>query len=348
VITAGLQLVGQRWAEDKDVRVFQTALLERIRSLPGVESAALTGQVPLGGGYDRWGFKVMGRPPIKESDEPDAERYSVTPDYFRVMGIPLLQGRWLTDADRFGSEKVILIGETTAREIFPGESPIGQQLRFGSEQRPRAMTIVGVVGDVRHYSLAAKPNLQFYATQEQLTDSFLTLVVKAAHPEPLADAIRREVAALAPDVPVYAIAKLEDVVSTSIATRSFLMLLLSGLGAITLVLAGVGLYGVVSQAVSIRKRELGIRVALGATRSTVLGLIARRGIVVFVGGAIAGLAGAAGAGYAIQSELYEIRPLDPITMLGAVGILAVVAVAAHLAPVRRALKADPRETLRAD
>lgn len=348
ILTAGLQLVGQRWAEDKDVRVFQAALLERIKALPGVKSAALTGQVPLAGGYDRWGTKVIGRPAVSEADEPSIERYSVTPGYFDMMGIPLKQGRWLTDADRFEAEKVILIGETTAKEVFPGESPIGKQVRFGSDARPRVMTIVGIVGDVRHYSLASKPNPQFYSTQEQITDSFLTLLVKADHPEQLATPIRREVAALAPDVPIFGIAKLDDIVSSSIGTRSFLMVLLAGLGGITLVLAGVGLYGVVSQSVAVRRRELGIRVALGASRSTVLTLIARRGVIVFLGGAIAGLAGAAAAGYAIQSQLYETKPLDPATMIGAVGILALVAVAAHFAPVRRALRADPRETLRAD
>lgn len=348
VITAGLQLVGQRWAEDRDVRVFQTALLERVRSLPGVESAALAGQVPLGGDYDRRSMKVIGRPPVSEADEPSLERYSVTPDYFKVMRIPLKQGRWLTDTDRFETENVILIGETTAREVFPGESPIGKQVRFGSDRNPHLMTIVGIVGDVRHYSLATKPNPQFYSTQEQITDSFLTLVVKAAHPEQLAGAIRREVAALAPDVPIYAIAQLDDVVASSIATRSFLMVLLAALGGITLVLAGVGLYGVVSQGVAVRRRELGIRVALGASRSSVLTLIARRGVIVFIGGAVVGLAGAAGAGYAIQSQLYETRPLDPVTMISAVGALALVAVAAHFVPIRRALRTDPRETLRAD
>lgn len=348
VITAGLQLVGQRWAEDTDVRTFQTALLDRVRALPGVQSAALTGQLPLGGGYDRWGLKVIGRAAVSEADEPSVERYSVTPDYFRLMGIPVKQGRSLADTDRFESEKVIVIGETTAREVFPSESPIGKQVRFGSDRNPRVMTIVGIVGDVRHYSLGTKPNAQFYATQEQITDSFLTLVVKADHPEQLAASIRREVAALAPDVPVYGVAKLDDIVSTSIATRSFLMLLLAGLGGITLVLAGVGLYGVVSQAVAVRRRELGIRVALGASRSTVLALIARRGVIVFVAGSIAGLAGAAAAGFAIESQLYETKPLDPLTMISAVGVLALVAVAAHFGPVRRALKADPRETLRAD
>jgi putative ABC transport system permease protein len=347
VLTAGLSLVGPRWAEDRDVRAFQTELLRRVQALPGVESAALAGQIPLGGNQDTWGFGVVGRNVLK-ADSPSAERYSVTADYFRLMGIPLKQGRWLTSQDRFENEKVILIGETTAHTIWPGESPIGKQVRFGSEERPRVMTVVGVVGDVRHYSLADAPTAQFYSTQEQITDSYLTLLVRSAHPEQLTDAIRREVTALAPDVPLYSISRFEALVSSSIATRSFLMVLLAGLGAITLILAGIGLYGVVSQSVAVRRRELGIRVALGASRGSVLALMARRGVAVFAAGALAGLAAAAGAGYLIKSQLFETRPMDPLTFAASAGALALVTAVAHLAPLRRALRTNPTETLRGD
>ena len=348
ILTAGLSLVGPPWAEDSAVRAFQSELLRRVEALPGVESAALAGQIPLGGNYDRRGFHIVGRTALSRADDPSVERYSVTPDYFRLMGIPLKQGRWLTDQDRFESEKVILIGETTARTEFPGESPIGEQVRFGSDARPRVMTIVGVVGDVRHYALSAAPNEQFYSTQEQFTDSYLTLLVRGAHPEELTSSIRREIAALAPDVPLFDVAMFDARVSSSIAARSFLMLLLAGLGAVTLVLAGIGLYGVVSESVATRRRELGIRLALGASRSNVLGLLARRGLRVFAGGAIAGLFGAAGAGYLIESQLFETRPVDPLTLGISVCILGVVTAIAHLLPLRKALKTNPTETLRAD
>jgi putative ABC transport system permease protein len=348
VLTAGLSLIGPRWAEDRDVRAFQTELLQRVRALPGISSAALAGQIPLGGNYDTRGYYVIGRPIPPDAERPSVERYSVTPDYFGLMGIPLQQGRLLTAADRFAADPVIVIGETMAREQFPDQSPIGQQVRFGSDRNPHVMTIVGVVGDVRHYSLATPPTQQFYSTQEQMTDSYLVLLVKTDHAAAAAVSIRQALAAFAPDVPLYSVRPLDTLVSDSIATRTFLMLLLNGLGGLTLVLAGVGLYGVVSQSVAARRRELGIRVALGASRSSVMALVARRGATVFLTGSIAGLAAAVGAGTLIQSQLYETRPLDPVTIAGAIGLLAVVAVAAHFAPLRRALRTDPRETLRAD
>jgi predicted permease len=348
VLTAGLSLVGPRWAEDSSVRAFQTELLARLKQQPGIDAVALAGQVPLGGNYDQRGFTVVGRPLENPADKPDAERYTVTPGYFEAMHIPLKQGRLINDADRFEAEKVIDINETMAREIFPGESPIGKQLQFGSDARPRVATIVGIVGDVRHYSLAEPARSQFYSPQEQQTDSYLVLVLRGSRPGELAAMIRREVAALAPDVPVYSVERLDALVSSSIATRSFLLLLLAALGGITLVLAGVGLYGVVSQAIAGRRRELGIRVALGASRSSVMSLVARRGGLVCLGGILLGLALTGRAGQLIKSLLFETAPFDPATIAGAVFVLLLVALLAHLAPVRRALSADPRETLRAD
>jgi predicted permease len=348
VLTAGLSLVGPRWAEDSSVRAFQTELIERLKQQPGVDGVALAGQIPLGGNYDQRGFTVVGRPPANAADKPDAERYTVTPGYFDVMRIPLKQGRLINAADRFETEKVVDINETMAQQIFPGESPIGKQLQFGSAERPRVATIVGVVGDVRHFSLAEPARSQFYSPQEQQTDSYLVLVARGSQPDALAAVIRREVASLASDVPVYSVERLDSLASGSIATRSFLMLLLGVLGSITLVLAGVGLYGVVSQSVAARQRELGIRVALGATSAQVVTLVARRGAGVFAAGAGVGLAGAVAAGYFIQSQLYETRPADPVTLATSVGLLAVVAVLAHLAPVRRALRANPTATLRGD
>ncbi|TAK14854.1 MAG: FtsX-like permease family protein, partial [Acidobacteria bacterium] len=348
VMTAGLSLIGQRWAEDDPVRAFQRDLVARMRAVPGVEIAALAGQVPLGGNYDRWTAHLTDRPSSSEAEEPSAERYSVTPDYFRLMGIPLKAGRLLNDDDRFGAEMVIVINETFARQVWPGESPIGKRVRFGSAARPRPALIVGVVGDVRHYALAQPPNPQFYTTQEQFTDSFLILLIRASQPGTIGPAIRQEVAALATDVAVYDVQPFDALVSTSIATRSFLMLLLAGLGGVTLVLAGVGLYGVVSQSVGARRRELGIRVALGADRASVTALVAREGFRVFAAGAVLGVTGAAFAGQLIKSQLFEVRPFDPLTLLGALCALSAVAVIAHVGPIRRALRADPRETLKSD
>lgn len=348
VLTAGVSLVGARWAEDRDVFAFQQDVLQKVRALPGVESAAFAGQIPLGGNYDRWGFRPVGRTYASSDDAPSVERYGVTPGYFAAMGIPLIKGRLLNEQDTATSQRVMLISESTAESVFPGEDPIGRVVRFGSDRNPRELTIVGIVGSVRHYDLGAKPTPQFYVAQSQITDSYLVLVVRASHAEQLTGAIRQIVAARGSDVPVYDVAMLEQRLDTSVATRSFLMLLLGALAGITLLLAGVGLYGVVSQTVAARRRELGIRVALGASHASVLTLLARRGVTMFAGGSTVGLMGGVAAGYAIQSQLYEVKPVDPVTLAIAISVLACVVAIAHIGPLRRALRAQPTEVLRPD
>ena len=348
VLTAGVSLVGARWAEDRDVYTFQQDVLQKVSAMPGVESVAFAGQIPLGGNYDRWGFRPAGRTYASSDDAPSVERYGVTPGYFAAMGIPLIRGRLFTDQDTASSQQVMLISDTTAATVFPGEDPIGRLVRFGSERHPRELTIVGIVGSVRHYDLGAKPTTQFYVAQAQITDSFLMLVVRARHAEQLVTPIRQAIAARANDAPVYDVAMLSQRLDKSVATRSFLMILLGALASITLLLAGVGLYGVVSQTVAARRRELGIRVALGASSAGVVALLAQRGLAIFGAGAVVGLVGSAAVGYAIQSQLYEVKPVDLVTLGTSVAVLACVTVVAHFGPLRRALETEPTEVLRPD
>ena len=346
VVTAQVSLVGQAWAEDSAVRVFQNRLLERVRALPGVERAALAGQIPLGGNYDTWGMRVEGRQ-VADADVPDVERFSVTPDYLATMRIPILRGRGISDADTDSAEPVIVLGERAAAEIFPAEDPIGKRVRIGGPERPWRR-IVGIAGDVRHRALDTAPNLQMYIPQSQLTDSFLVLAVRTQHehPERLAPAIRDIVRSLDPSVPVYEVATMASLVERSAARQRFVMRLLSGFAAIALVLAAVGLYGVISYAVSRRAREVGVRMALGASELDIVRLVVSGGLRAIAAGMLTGLAGALLLTRYLETLLYGVDARDPVTLLAAIGVLTLVALAAHGIPLRRAIRIDPAIALR--
>jgi putative ABC transport system permease protein len=259
----------------------------------------------------------------------------------------LRRGRLLTDADAAGKAPVVVIGETAAAQIFPGEDPIGRRVSIGDDKGPY-WTIVGVVGDVRHYGLDEPPNPQAYVSQQQFPSPSFLVVRSTIGFDKTAAAIRREVAALAADVPVSSLVTLDDSVRTSIASRRFLMLLLGGFAATALLLAAVGLYGVVSQGVASRRREFGIRLALGASSRDVFALVLRRGLQLVGVGVVTGLVASAWLGRLLSSQLYETAPHDPITLAGAVAVLGLVAFAAHIVPARRAIRVDPSITLRND
>ena len=348
VLSAGMSLVGPAWAEDSAVRVFHDDLLRRVQAMPGVESAALSGQIPLGDNYDRWGFHIEGRTLSSAADAPELERYSVTPGYFRVMRIPLREGRLLADTDTTTAPLVLLVNETAAKSYWPGESPVGARVRLGLGGPASPLrTIVGVVGDVRHYELGAPPTPQMYLPQTQRTDSFLVLVARtSSDPATLAAPVRAAVSAIARDVPVYDVATLEDRMSRSVASRRFLMLLLWVFGATTVLMAAIGLYGVVSYAVTSRRREFGIRIALGARRADISWLVLRRGGRSVVAGLAIGLAASTLLGRALATQLYETTGADPVALAIAIAALAGAATLAHVAPVRRATAVDPVETLR--
>lgn len=346
VVTAGVALVGPRWAKNETVLAFHDDVLRRLEAVPGIERAAFAGQIPLSGNYDRRGFHVEGR--VENSaDAPTVELYPVSIDYFQVMRVPLRRGRLLTDADAAGKEPVAVIGETAAAQIFPGEDPIGRRARIGGQSDP-PWTIVGVVGDVRHYGLDEPPNPQAYVSQRQFTNPSFLVVRSTIGFEKTAAAIRREVAALAADVPISSLVTLDDSVRTSIASRRFLMLLLGGFAATALLLAAVGLYGVVSQGVASRRREFGIRLALGASSRDVFALVLRRGLQLVAIGVVTGLVASVWLGRLLSSQLYETAPHDPITLAGAVAVLGLAAIAAHVVPARRAIRVDPSITLRND
>jgi putative ABC transport system permease protein len=347
VLTLQLSLGGNTYAEAPAVVAFEDRLLERVRALPGVSAAALAGQIPLGGNGDRWGFHIEGRNAANPENDPSVERYSVTPDYFAVMGIPIQRGRGIAPTDDAGAVPVVVVSASTARALWPGQNPLGSRVRVGGASGPWR-TIVGVAGDVRHASLAEVPGLQMYMPQAQVEDGYLVLTVRGADPASLAGPLRRAVHEVDPAVPIYGVATMGELVERAAAEQRFFLRLLGAFAGFALALSALGLYGVVAYAVAERRKEIGIRVALGAGKREILRLVLAAGAATVGLGLAAGLAAALLALRLMRSLLFGVSASDPATLAVATLALATAALAAHWVPVRRALRIDPASSLRAE
>ncbi|MDP9324133.1 MAG: ABC transporter permease, partial [Acidobacteriota bacterium] len=324
ILSLQFSLVGQAYAEDSAVVVFQDRTLEKLRAIPGVEGAALAGQIPFGGNADCWGFHVNGRMKPNPVDDPCVERYGITPDYLRVMGVPVLNGRSFTRADTTAAQPVIVVSQSTAKAVWGSENPIGSQVRIGAHTRGPWRTIIGVVADVHHDDLTEPPAPAMYTPQTQITDSYLTAVVKSstfASKDATADRTTRDAAVLAaparavlreldPTVPVYDVATLSSLIEKSGAQRLFVMRLLAGFAIVSVLLAAIGLYGVVSYGVAQRTREVGVRVALGAQRGDVLRLVLSSGLSLVALGVTGGLAAAFAATRFLGTLMFGVSPVD--------------------------------------
>jgi putative ABC transport system permease protein len=350
VLTAQFSLVGEAYREDPAVLAFQNRVLEKVRALPGVEAAALAGQVPMGRNWDTWGFHIEGLMHANTAEDPSVQRYSVTPGYFETMQIPLGRGRLIDASDVTDGLPVVVISESTSK-LWSGADPIGRRVRIGGPTSPWR-TVVGIVGDVRHVSLDenSRPATAMYLPQSQVTDSFLVLALRAktAEPERLTPAVRGILKALDPAVPVYDVARLDDLLARSFADRRFVMRLLGAFSLLALLLAAIGLYGVVSYTVAQRTREVGLRVALGARPSDILRLVFAGGLGTVATGLGVGLCGAFVLTRFLDSMLFNVPANDPTAIGAAVITLASVAVVAHWLPAKRALRIDPAIALRQD
>jgi putative ABC transport system permease protein len=350
VLTWQFSLAGQRYAEDAAVVQLQDALLSRLRALPGVTSAALADQIPFGGNYDCRGFHVKGLAKQNTIEDPCIERYGTTPDYLAVMGIPLKAGRFFAPSDTATSQPVIVITEATRALVWGDANPIGSQVRFGSADNGPWYSVVGVVGDVHHADLGLPPAPAFYSPETQFTDSDLVAVVRTANGDPssLAGAARQTLKDLDPTIAMYDVATLDARVADAVAAPRFIMRMLAAFAVVALLLAGVGLYGVVSFGVSQRTRELGVRIALGATPRQVLRLIVGSGAFVIAAGVAIGVLAAGVTTRLLGSLVFGVTPLDPAAFGLAAFVLVTVAAVAHLVPALRALAIDPVRALRQD
>ncbi|HXZ10890.1 MAG TPA: ABC transporter permease [Candidatus Sulfotelmatobacter sp.] len=322
---------------------------ERIAAIPGVEAVSMErGGFPMEGDSED-PFSIEGRPkPPTQSEMPWALWYEVEPDYLKAMGIPLLRGRFFTGEDTSGSRGVVVIDEAFARQYFPNEDPIGEVV---DEEYIGRQTIIGVVGHVKQWGLDDDNILhaEFYFPFTQIQDRFIsraartTMVIARTHgrPEAYAEAIRRAVVAMNKEQGAYAFKTMEEIVSRSLGERRFAMILLGSFAGLALLLASVGIYGVVSYLASQRTREIGIRMALGAQRRDVLRLVLGEGVKMALFGVGIGLAAAAGLTRLMTHVLYGVSATDPLTFAGVTLLLAAVALAASWLPARRAMRVDP-------
>jgi putative ABC transport system permease protein len=320
-----------------------------VRTLPGVVDAALTSLLPLGGNYDSWGVHRVDRPGDNPSQSPSALRYGTAGDFARTMGLRLVRGRTLTAEDDRSPHAVVLINETFARRVYPGEDPLGKQIRLGGNDGP-PRTIVGVVADVRHERLDESALLQVYGPERQwrFADQFLTMVVRTdGDPMAIAASVRNAIWSVDRTVPISRVAPMPRIIAGTTAVRRFAMLIFGVFAGVALLLAASGLYGVLSASVSERTREIGIRGALGASRERILRLVVTQSARFTLVGLACGLLLAIWGSRFLASLLYGVSPFDPVTLIAVVITLCLVAGAAAVIPAVRAARVDPSIALRA-
>jgi putative ABC transport system permease protein len=347
LVSMNVHLSGARYKEDPGVLAFYDRALDRVRALPGVRSAAVVSQLPLGTNYDSYGVHAEDRPSRNPETDPSADRFSVSADYLRTMRIPVLRGRDLTRADRAGSLPVVLVNQALARRFWGSDAVVGKRVKVGGMDGAWR-TVVGVVGNVRHRGLDVPQSLQIYLPQEQFSaDNDMTLVIRAERsPASVGETAAREVRKLDRDQVVDGIATMDQTRSASAGNRRFAALLLNAFAGIAIALAVIGIYGVISNAVLQRTREFGIRIALGATRASILRLVAGGSLRWIGAGLGIGLAAALASMQLLASELYGVGPRDPGTLFAVVALTAIITLAASLVPARRATRVDPAAALR--
>ncbi|HXC69892.1 MAG TPA: ABC transporter permease [Pyrinomonadaceae bacterium] len=340
VLVAELVLPKTKYRDAGQQTMFFQQLIERIKASPGIEAAGGTSNLPLSGTNMVFLASVEGRSSLPASFR------AVTEDYFRTMRIPLLKGRWFDDHDTAESQPVVIVNETMARQISPDhEEVLGKRIKHGFKNQ--VAEVVGVIGDVKYAGLDQQTKPEMYAPFAQRAWPFMRIVARSkSDPSVVAAAIREAVRAIDKDQPVDKITTMSSVVSASIVDRSFYMQLLGTFASLAFILAAVGIYGVVSYSVAQRTREIGIRVALGARRRDVLGLVLREALRLTALGVALGLVGAFVATRVLRSLLFEVKPTDPATFICLSLLLTFVALVASYIPARRATKVDPLVALR--
>ncbi|HSB12437.1 MAG TPA: ABC transporter permease [Blastocatellia bacterium] len=346
LLVANINLPASRYAQPTQRAAFYRRLNEELGSLPGVISAGATQALPLSGADARTPIAIDGRavPPLPE--RPIVSVGIVSPDYFRTLGIPLLEGRFFAEQDNETGPVTVIINQSFARKFFADEDPIGKRILLGGVQT-QAREIVGVVGDVRQRGLDSSPAEGFYISSYQRPQLAMAVVVRTEGPPlALSNAVRSRVIAIDKDQPVASVQTMEDVVSSSISNQRFTLLLLGLFAGVALVLAAIGIYSVMAYVVTQRTGEIGLRMALGAQGRDVLALVVGQGMTTALIGVAVGLAGAYALTRVMTSLLFSVTATDPITFVATPIILIGVALAACLVPARRAVKVDPMVALR--
>jgi putative ABC transport system permease protein len=337
---------------EQQKRLFEE-ITQKIAAAPGVESVGAVDLLPLGGGSRRVTFTVQGHAPPEAGDEPFASYRSITPDYFRAMGIRLLKGRAFSERDGKDAPYVVIVNEAAARRFLPGEDPVGKHLVLDAEPdnpNPPAREIVGIVGNVRHEGLDVEGSPEIYKPygQPPMRYRSMDVVVRAASADvgSLTPVLRGAIREVDKDQVIPVIKTMDEVISESVARRKFVMLLLGVFAVIALLLAVFGIYGVMTYSVTLRTHEIGIRMALGASVGRVLKLIIFQGMMPVLGGLVVGLLGAFALTPIISSLLFGVSATDPLIFLGLSLLLVLVALLACYIPARRAMRVEPTVALR--
>ncbi len=322
---------------------------ERILSVPGVRAVAAVSRIPMLGMNLTSALYVEGKVTPGVTG-PEVEYRVATPDYFSTMGVPLRAGRVFDEHDNPGAATVVVINETMAKMYWPGESAVGKRIKLTNfSDRQPWISVIGVVGDIRHFGLDVAPRPEVYRPYAVNPLGAPVLVIRTeTDAAALAETLAAKVRSIGPDVPTYNVYLMQQLVDRSTAHRRFVMFLLAGFAGCALLLAAVGVYGMVSEAVAQRTREIGVRMALGASPGSALALVFRDGAVLVGAGILLGVVGAAGLTRLMTKLLFDVRPLDPLSFVGAAFALALFAAVACYIPARRATRVDPLVALRAE
>jgi predicted permease len=351
VLTAQVQVPATDYPQNADIVRFHRQVVEGVAQIPGVRAAGSVRVLPLARTIGDWSIKIEGRPYVPE-ENPNGDYQAVTPGYFAAMGLTLVRGRFLSDADREGTMPAVVINDTMAARYWPGQDAVGRQFMMGTDDKPW-LTIVGIVGTVRHNAVVEAPRNEMYVAHAQLPEHIrsaprgMTLVAKTAgNPLAIAGQVRDVVRAIDRNLPVSGVRTMEDVTAAALSQPRFVTFLLALFAGTALALAAIGIYGTISLLVAERTPEMGIRLALGADRPAILKLVLGQGMLLTVVGLVLGLAGAAALTRTLSGLVYGVGTLDPLTFAAVPALLAMVALIACFLPARRAASVDPITTLR--
>ena len=351
VLTAQLQVPAIAYPQPDDVVRFYRQATERVAQISGVRAVGAVRVLPLARQIGDWSIKIEGRPYVPE-ENPNGDYQAVTPGYFQAMGLKLVRGRFLTDADREDTMPAVVINDTMAARYWPNEDAVGRQFMMGTDDKPW-LTIVGIVGTVRHNAVVEEPRNEMYIAHAQLpghigsTPRGMTLVVKTdSDPLALTGQVRDAIRSIDRNLPVSDIKTMEQVAATALSQPRFVTFLLALFAGTALTLAAVGIYGTISLLVAERTQEMGIRLALGANRPAILKLVLGQGMILTAIGLVIGVAGAAILTRTLSGLIYGVGALDPLTFVAVPALLAAVALLACFVPARRAASVDPIATLR--
>jgi predicted permease len=349
VLTFELTLTGRKYSNPQTVLSTYRELCDRLEHLPGVSASGGVTALPLSQMYAWTPITVEGRIPPAGEKFLNADLRVATAGYFKTMGIPLRRGRFFEEHDTIETPRVVIVDEYMAEQLWPGQDPIGKRINIVQRADIPWYFVVGVAGRVQHDSLDAAPRIAFYLPHTQSPSRAMNVVLRTSgDPASLGAAAKRELRAIDPDLPVYNLRTMSSRIEDFLARRRFAMLLLSLFAGIALALAAIGVYGVMAYLVSQGRREIGIRVALGASTARILGLIAGRGFLIALLGVSIGLGSALALTRLMRTLLFGVEPVDPLTFsITAVGVLACALLASYI-PARRAAQVDPMSSLRAE